>query len=309
MDPSSLRRIIATAALVFSDQVLAQQPPWGSEDPALRFPPSAVYVPPSQGDGDNSDEWTADSPHTVIESVEGKFAERNRAAFGPDFSSSSLESTGTTSVDEARHHLSRKGQRLIEAGQRYAGAGDYQKAIDEFQQALHEPSAAPYAHGMLGMEYLRTGDFSAAIDQLRAATQSMPRVAANHSNLGYAYCLTGKRGAAEQELRQAIRLDGRAPQPRFLLGLLLLDEKNPEAGEHLQLAEQIITKARLALAIFHIRQGEREAVQNDLRAYFGPEGLQESANAQQWVMLAAQLEHPSALFGMPAPNPPAPGGQ
>src|SRR5581483_5740594 len=101
MDPSSLRRIIATAALVFSDQVLAQQPPWGSEDPALRFPPSAVYVPPSQGDGDNSDEWTADSPHTVIESVEGKFAERNRAAFGPDFSSSSLESTGTTSVDEA----------------------------------------------------------------------------------------------------------------------------------------------------------------------------------------------------------------
>ena len=309
MNRSSLRRIIATAALVFSGQVLAQQQQTGTdEDPALRFPPSPVYIPPSEGNGGNSDESIGERPHTIIERVQRKFDERNRAVSGPYFSSNPEQPAGTISVDEARHPLSEKGERLIEKGQRYANAGDHRKAIDEFKHALNERSSAPYAHGMLGTEYLKINNLSAAIHHLLVATQSMPGVAANHSNLGYAYCLTGKRKAAENELRQAVRLDALAPQPRYLLGLLLLDANSPEAGQHLQLAQRVIKKARLALAIFHSRHGESDAAQNDLRAYFGPEWPEESANAEQWVVLAARLERPSVLFGMPGQNGPAAGG-
>ncbi len=216
---------------------------------------------------------------------------------------------GTVSVDEARHPLSGKGERLIEKGQQYASSGDHRKAIDEFKQALNERSSAPYAHSLLGLEYLKTGNLHAAIDQLSAAIQSMPSLSANHSNLGYAYCLTGKRDAAERELREAIRLDAAAPQPRYLLGLLLLDAKNPEAGQHLQFAQRIIKKARLAMAIFHTRHGENDAAQKDLEAFLGAAWQKEGENAEKWVVLAAQLDRPSVLFGMPEQPLAAPGPQ
>ncbi len=298
MDRSSAWWLVAAAAFS-SSLIFAQKPSASSDAPALLLPPSAAYVPPSRDNGDIPQDVTRERPHTIIERAAREFEERSAAASGGVIATTSEGPAGTISVDEARHPLSGKGERLIEKGQQYSSAGDHQKAIDEFKQALNERSSAPYAHSLLGLEYLKTGNVPAAIDQLSAAIQSMPSVSANHSNLGYAYCLAGKREAAERELREAIRLDSIAPQPRYLLGLLLLDAKNPEAGQHLQFAQRIIKRARLALAIFHARHGESDAAQKDLQAYLGPEWLQESENAQKWVFLAAQLDRPSVLFGMP----------
>jgi tetratricopeptide (TPR) repeat protein len=273
------------------------------------LPATSGYIPPSQDNGDIPNDATRERPHTIIERAEREFAQRSPSVFGPEITASSAGAAGTVSVDEARHPLSGKGERLIEKGQQYASAGDHRKAIDEFKKALNERSSAPYAHSLLGVEYLKTKNFPAAIDQLRAAVLSLPNVSVNHSNLGYAYCLTGKREAAERELREAIRLDSVAPQPQYLLGLLLLDAKSPEAGQHLQFAQRIIKKARLALAIFHTRHGESDAAQKDLRAYLGPAWPQEAENAEEWVVLAAQLDRPSVVFGMPEETPATAGAQ
>jgi tetratricopeptide (TPR) repeat protein len=209
-------------------------------------------------------------------------------------------SSGTVSVDEARHPLSVKGERLINTGQKFAKAADHEKAIDEFKQALNEPTAKPYARALLGSEYLKTGDPSAATGELSEAVRLMPGVAANHSNLGYAYLLTGKREAAEHELREAIQLDHTSPQPRYLLGLLLLDRGTQEAAEYLSFAQKLVNKARLAMAVFHMRHGQSAAAEQDLRDYLGPEWAAKAAAAKEWITAAADMEQPSALFGLPA---------
>jgi len=307
MNRSSARWLVAAAA--FGSSLLFAQQRSESKDSSSLLLPYGSYIPPSQDNGDVPNDVERERPHTIIERAVREFEQRSAAGSGGVTTATSEGPAGTISVDEARHPLSGRGERLIEKGQQYASAGDHRKAIDEFKKALNERSSAPYAHSLLGVEYLKTKNFPAAIDQLRAAVLSLPNVSVNHSNLGYAYCLTGKREAAERELREAIRLDSVAPQPQYLLGLLLLDAKSPEAGQHLQFAQRIIKKARLALAIFHARHGESDAAQKDLQAYLGPAWPQDAENAKEWVVLAAQLEYPSVLFGMPQQTPAAAGAQ
>jgi len=210
-------------------------------------------------------------------------------------------SAGTVSVDQLRHPLSGKGERLIENGQKFAKAGDHEKAIDEFRQALNEPTSMPYAHSLLGVEYLKTGNPEAAAIQLSESVRLMPGVAANYSNLGCAYILMGKRNAAEHELREAIRLDHISPQPRYLLGLMLLDQGAREAAEFLTFAQKFFNKARLAMAVFHARLGQIEAAEQDVRDYLGPEWTTRGAGVKEWIVAVAAMDRPSYLFGFP-PN-------
>ncbi|MCU1340171.1 MAG: Tetratricopeptide 2 repeat protein [Bryobacterales bacterium] len=288
MHSSILRRLVLIAMFVFSATLFAQRL-------ADAQRPADGYVPPGERYGDVPDDVTAERPHTLFEHWEQTLTKSSPQQFA-----SSGPATGTVSVDQLRHPLSGKGERLIEKGQHYAKAGDHTKAINEYKHALDEPSSVPYAHSLLGIEYLRTGDPSAAIVELNEAVRLMPRVAANHSNLGYAFLLTGKRDMAEGELRLAIKLDQDTPQARYLLGLLLLDQKSSEAAESLGLAQRIVKNARLALAIFHVRHGEPDAAKQDLRAYLGAEWPQAGAEAERWVTEAAQMERPSAMFGIPA---------
>jgi Flp pilus assembly protein TadD len=208
--------------------------------------------------------------------------------------------SGTISVYQLRHPLSRKGQQLIERGQRYAKVNQQAKAILEFKRALEEASAAPYAHGLLGIEYLKLNDASSAIVELREAVQMLPGIAANHTNLGYALCLTGQRKWAERELREAVRLDRTSFQARYLLGLLQLDQRSQEAEQNLAIALQGMQKARLALAVVHARAGDAESAGQDIRGFLGRQRLQETESTAQWVAKAATLDQPSILFGLPA---------
>jgi tetratricopeptide (TPR) repeat protein len=281
MPSSMLLRLVVVAGIVGSPQLVAQRHSGG-------------YVPPAQGNGDVLEDLSVERPHSIFERLEQSWA---KASSAPP-PSSSLPA-GTVSVDELRHPLSAKGGRLLEKGQASAKAGDHIKAIDELKQALDEPSAVPYARSLLGTEYLRSGDPAAAIVELKEAIRLMPRTAANHTNLGLAFCMTGKRDAAERELRESIKLDGTAPQPRFLLGLLLLDQQSSDAGEYLRFAQRIITKASLALAIFHLRHGESDAAQQDLRTYLGSEWEKQAGRLEEWAASAAQMDRPSALFGFP----------
>lgn len=258
----------------------------GQEPPLSRMPADQTH----RG---RTEETLSGRPITVFEQLERTFG----SAPPPE---SERQPAGTTSVDELRHPLSGKGQRLIESGQRYAKAGDHDRAIAEFRKGLRESASAPYACALLGIEYLRTRDFPAAVASLTEAIQYMPRLSANHSNLGYAFFLMGKRDSAERELREAVKLDNVAPQPRYLLGLLLLDQRSEDAGRYLSLAQKILGKARLALAIFHFRHGDALAAAQDLREYLGSQWTEEAAGALQWAKAAAQMDRPSILFGFPA---------
>jgi tetratricopeptide (TPR) repeat protein len=259
---------------------------------------NGYYNPPSTNSDDLS-ELTFERPHSLFDLLE-----RNEMRDTRPRGESSAGPAGTVSVEELRHPLSAKGDRLIDRAQRYAKAGEHAKAIDEFKLALKDPSAAPYARGLLGIEYLKTKDFSTAIAELLEAERLVPGIAANHTNLGYAFCMTGERAQAEEELRAAVKLDPMAPQPRYLLGLVLLDRRSQEAATHFSFARQVLRNAHLALAIMHQRSGDADSVKQEISAFLGPEKLNEADRLGGWVATAAQLSQPSAVFGLPPASQP-----
>ena len=126
----------------------------------------------------------------------------------------------TVSADQLRYQVSRKGAKMIEQALRHSRAGEHTKAIADLQLALHEPSAAPYAHSLLGSEYLRIGQVPAAVKELEQAVRLLPHDVANHSNLGYALYLGGQKDRGKQEVRQALALDSHNPQTRYVLGIV-----------------------------------------------------------------------------------------
>jgi Flp pilus assembly protein TadD len=126
----------------------------------------------------------------------------------------------TVSAEQLRHPVSRKGAKMIQRARSYSRAGDHAKAIEELQLALKEPSAAPYAHSILGSEYLRIGQVRAAVGELEDAVRLLPHEVANHSNLGYALYLVGQKDRGQQEVRLALSLDTKNPQTRFVLGIV-----------------------------------------------------------------------------------------
>jgi hypothetical protein len=63
----------------------------------------------------------------------------------------------TISTDVLRHPPSLKARRLLQKAMHLAEHGNHPAAVQGLQEALvKEPSAAPYARNLLGLEYLRT---------------------------------------------------------------------------------------------------------------------------------------------------------
>jgi tetratricopeptide (TPR) repeat protein len=261
---------------------------------AQRLHNSASDITNSPGDlfGDPPDAWTGERPHSSWDDLDRSLA--------PVPSEHEPAAGGTVSVGELRQHLSRAGARLIQQGQRYADAGKHLKAIEVFQRALEETSAIAYARSLLGAEYLKIGEINSAITQLKQAVTLLPSVAANHSNLGYALCRIGDRQVGEMELREAINADRTSPKPHYLLGVLLLDRATQEARDQLLFAQNQVSGARLALAVYYAHRGETSLAEQQLQTLLQKSRLADSRTVRDWVAAVAALKHPASAFGFPS---------
>lgn len=165
-------------------------------------------------------------------------------------------------------------------------------------EALKEPSAAPYAHAILGTEYLRNGHPAAAVPELEDAAQVL-QMSGIHSNLGYALCLTGQGQRGREELREALRLNGDSASARFLMGIALLNEKSQQkqAEYNLNLAKKDVPSARLALAVSHLRDGDKDGAEKQVREFLGPNQDLYFTLVWQWASGAAANSHPARAFG------------
>lgn len=195
------------------------------------------------------------------------------------------------SAQELRHPLSRKGNKLLKKARNYAQSQQHDKSIETLKEALKEPSAALYAHGLLGVEYLRTNQIPQALDELQTAVRLMPHIPGNHSNYGFALCLSGDYERGRQEVEAALKLDRDMPQARFLLGLLQLDQKSQqrEAEENLRAAAASnVPSARLILAVYSLRRGDEGAANQHLLDYLGPQRAGEIETVRAWAIASAR---------------------
>jgi Tfp pilus assembly protein PilF len=237
-----------------------------------------------------------------MEKIMGQMDADPRPPFVPNIVDSAQSSNrpGAVSVAQLRHPLSRKGFELIQTLLSYLNMGQREKAQAELVKALQEPSAAPYAHAILGTEYLMESQVAAAVPELENAAQVLP-ISSVHSNLGYALCMTGQSKRGQRELEEALRLDGESSKARYLMGVLLLNQKSreQEAQFDLKLAEGHIPEAHLALAVCHLRRGERAAAKQQVEEYLGADRNAEFYSVWVWVSAAAAAAHPAHAFGFP----------
>lgn len=118
------------------------------------------------------------------------------------------EGPPTISADVLRHPLSSKVRRLLEKAMHHADLGDHPAAIQGLRETLAKnPSSAPYAQNMLGVEYVQVHRLSDAKNCFAEAIRLMPHESINYANLGYTLAITGDLDSAEQEVRKALQLD------------------------------------------------------------------------------------------------------
>jgi tetratricopeptide (TPR) repeat protein len=127
----------------------------------------------------------------------------------------------TVSSDVLRHPLSAKARRRLEKALRLSVLGKHPAAIEELRETLvKEPSSAPYAQSLLGVEYVESGRFDEARGSFEEAVRLMPHESVNHSNLGFSLAVAGDWNSAEQEARTAIQLDPANTRAKTLLELI-----------------------------------------------------------------------------------------
>ena len=128
----------------------------------------------------------------------------------------------TVSADVLRHPLSSNARRRLAKALHLAELGEHPAAIKELRETLvKEPSSAPYAQNLLGVEYVENSQFDEARNSFEEAVRLMPHESVNHSNLGFSLAVTGDLNSAEQEARTAIKLDPANTRAKTLLDLLL----------------------------------------------------------------------------------------
>lgn len=99
----------------------------------------------------------------------------------------------TVSSEVLRHPLTSKARRGLQRALHLAELGKHPAAIKELRETLvNEPSSAPYAQNLLGVEYIENQQFDEARSSFEEAVRLMPRESVNHSNLGYSLAAAGE---------------------------------------------------------------------------------------------------------------------
>jgi hypothetical protein len=197
--------------------------------------------------------------------------------------------TGTVSVRQLRHPLSAKAKRMFIEAQKASAAGEYLKEIQILRGALSDASAEPYARMNIGAAYVRAGRAGLAVPELQEAVRLMPENTAPRTNLAYALLLTGGIDAAEQEGRRAMRIDRNNSKTRWVMGSILLAKGSSleEGVEDLRFASRELPKARIALAQFYERSGQKEAAVRELREFLPEASGAERVTVEQWLLKLA----------------------
>ena len=138
----------------------------------------------------------------------------------------------TISKDVLMHPLSAKARRRMVKALQLAKLGEHPAAIKELRETLvKEPSSAPYAQNLLGVEYVQNQQFAEAQNSFEEAVRLMPHESVNHSNLAVSLAFAGDWNSANQEARKALELDPNNASAKSLLDLAMSRRPRTAKGD------------------------------------------------------------------------------
>jgi tetratricopeptide (TPR) repeat protein len=193
--------------------------------------------------------------------------------------------SGTVSLRELQHPLTAKSKKIFETAQKASAKGQYLREVEILQTALNDAAAVPWARMNIGVAYLRAGEAALAVPELQEATRLMPDDAVARTNFAYSLLLTKRFDAAEVECRWALQLDRNNSKARWVMGSILLSKGShvEEAVEDLRFASREIPKAKIILAQFYERSGQKDAAVRELREFLPQASSQDRATVERWL--------------------------
>jgi tetratricopeptide (TPR) repeat protein len=176
---------------------------------------------------------------------------------------------GLVSVKRLQHKVPKKARQSFEHGAREVNQRNYPAALTWFKSALREDPAYFEAWVNLGVNHVRLGRHQEAVDAFDQAIQIDPAYAPAHSNRALALIHLKRLGDAEHAAQRSLQLDGAAVAPRYLLGLIRVQQgkKDGETLGLLREASESIPHARLAAAHLLAERGETNAAREMLEGY------------------------------------------
>ncbi len=192
---------------------------------------------------------------------------------------------GTVSVHDLQHPMTAKSKRLFGDAQKASVKGEYEKEIRILRSALIDPSAVPYARMNIGVAYIRAGQAANALPELQEAVRLIPGNATARINFAYALLMTKRIDMAEAEGRRALQLDRNNAKARWVMGSILLSKGShiEEAVEDLHRASREIPEARMMLAQYYERRGQKDAAARELREFLPQASPDDRVKVEQWL--------------------------
>lgn len=125
--------------------------------------------------------------------------------------------SGSVSVHELQHPISKQAIRAAEEAQRYSEAHDTVKAIAKLERAIRIAPSFRAAHANLGAEYARAGRLDEAVGQFEVALEIGPPDVLIYSNLSLALLTLKQYREGEEFARKALALEPKNAMAQRLL--------------------------------------------------------------------------------------------
>jgi tetratricopeptide (TPR) repeat protein len=168
--------------------------------------------------------------------------------------------SGPISLSQLQHPPTRKAVGAFMAAQTLSQAGQFEKAAAELEKAVRISPEYAEAYTNLAAQHARMGRYAEAIaDATRAMELTKPN-AMDLSNLAFAQYKLNRYAEAVQSARTAVRLDPANDKAHYMLGTLLVMDKNTlhEGVVHLERAVASVPSAQANLNMAR-RQLEKES--------------------------------------------------
>jgi tetratricopeptide (TPR) repeat protein len=275
-EPLAGNRLIVTLAEAINGKQLSRSYVAGDGSFELRDVPPGVYTVELAAIGGEPIEQQMVSLNSTGDRIEIRLPVRENKPIG----------SGTVSVRQLQQHpVSANSKKIFEAAQKASAAGDYLKAVGILKGALKDASVEPYARMNIGVAYIKSGQAALAIPELQEAARLMPDDAVAHMNLAYALLLTRQFDEAEAKCRRALQLDRNNFKAHWVMGSILLNQGSheEEGAEELHFASREIPKARVVLALFYERNGQKDAAARELREFLPLASPEDRAKVEQWL--------------------------
>ena len=184
-------------------------------------------------------------------------------------SNTNVKPGGTVSYANLRHKVPRSALHEYKAAVEARKHADPEATLAHLRKAVALDPQFAAAHNDLAAQYLDGRLYDVALEELDRAVALDP--ASTAVKLNRAICLSrlGRLAEAEASARQAVQLDGGSPRSRYLLGLILANEKKftREAIDDLEQSSDQFPEARVIAAQILVRSGRNAEAREQLQLY------------------------------------------